>query len=147
MKKGFILFCFSLISFFAYPQWVVESSGTTNALFSTYFVDPNTGYIVGDNGTILKTIDGGGTGINESSCTPNSIKIYPNPSSDKITIETYETLAKGQLYIMNLSGQELLQQTITNPSTQIDISTLPSGVYVVKLREEKSIQVGKIIKE
>ena len=43
-------------------HWTALSSGTTNPLYSVYFTDCNTGYAVGgdyDEGTILKTINGG----------------------------------------------------------------------------------------
>jgi len=47
---------------------------------------------------------------------------------------------------MNINGEELITRQITEPKTQLDISTLPSGVYVVKLVGEKGVQVGKVVK-
>jgi hypothetical protein len=73
----------------------------------------------------------------------NAFSIYPNPSSTEITIESP---AKGQLSILNLSGKQLLQQEITEPKTQLDISTLPSGVYFVRVTGERTVQVGKFVK-
>jgi len=49
--------------------------------------------------------------------------------------------------ILNINGQEILKQTITKPSTQIDISTFQSGIYFVKLTGERSVTVGKFIKK
>jgi hypothetical protein len=45
------------------------------------------------------------------------------------------------------SGQEVLKQTIKNTKTQIDISSLSSGIYFVKLINDKQVEVRKIIKE
>ncbi|MFH1295791.1 MAG: T9SS type A sorting domain-containing protein [Bacteroidota bacterium] len=70
--------------------------------------------------------------------------LYPNPTSTQTAIETP---TKGYLFILNLSGQQLLQQEITEPTTTIDVSTLPSGVYVVKLVGEKGVGIGKFIKQ
>ena len=39
--------------------WRVLNSGTTQPLFSVFFVDANTGWVAGDSGTILKTTNGG----------------------------------------------------------------------------------------
>ena len=39
--------------------WQSQISGTTNPLHSVYFINEDTGWVVGDNGTILKTSDGG----------------------------------------------------------------------------------------
>jgi photosystem II stability/assembly factor-like uncharacterized protein len=49
-------------------------------LFSIYFTDVNTGYAVGDTGTILKTINGGATWIKDSSGTtiPLTSVFFPN---------------------------------------------------------------------
>ena len=80
----------------------------------------------------------------ESVTLESPLTIYPNPTSTTITIETQ---AKGFLSINNTSGQQLLQQIITAPTTTIDVSGLNSGVYVVKAFGEKEVQVGKFIKQ
>ena len=85
-----------------------------------------------------------GVGIEEKNISENQLNIYPNPSSDNITIETP---IKGHLYILNLNGQELIQQQITEPKTQVDISTLLSGFYFIRLTSEKTVQVGRFIKQ
>jgi hypothetical protein len=75
------------------------------------------------------------------------IPIYPNPATDKITIETSATPTKSQLSITNLNGQALITRQITEPKTHVDISMLPSGVYFERLTNEKTVTVGKIIKQ
>ena len=61
--------------------WTIQWSGTTNYLHSVYFTNANSGYTVGDDGTILKTTDGGTVGIYEKQKTSN-LKIYPNPATE-----------------------------------------------------------------
>jgi hypothetical protein len=127
--------------------WVILESGISYwGLNAVHFPGTDTGYIAGEHGTILKTTNGGGfpAGVNNQPSTTNSLKIYPNPSSDKITIETS---AKGHISIQSLNGQELLNLPISKPSTQFDITNLPVGVYFMKLTNEKTVQIGKIIKE
>ncbi len=84
------------------------------------------------------------TGIDEKSASNNGIRIYPNPASTYITIEAP---AQSQLSIMNLHGQELISQQITEPKTKIDISTLPSSVCLVKVTGERAVKVGKFVKQ
>jgi photosystem II stability/assembly factor-like uncharacterized protein len=126
--------------------WNIIASGTDVPLTSVCFPDANVGYAVGGNGTILKTTNGG-TRVVDLSFTSNTLNIYPNPASTTITIETSDISNKNRLSILNLSGQELITRQITEPKTQIDISTLPSGVYFVRLTVEKTVQVGKFIKQ
>jgi photosystem II stability/assembly factor-like uncharacterized protein len=115
---------------------------------SVYFTDADTGYIVGVYGCILKTLTGGGiVGINNISATSNSLKIYPNPSCEMITVENAEIPYIGKLYILNIDGQTLIKQSITEQSTQIYIGNLPSGIYFVRLTNKKTVQMGKFLKE
>jgi len=81
-------------------------------------------------------------GINEPK--PSQLSLYPNPASTQITIET---TAKGSINIHNTSGQAILQQQITAPTTTIDVSGWKSGVYLVKVVGEKGVSVGKFIKQ
>jgi len=60
MKKIFFSICLTIMSALAFAQWTWQNPYPTgNHLQSVYFTDPNTGYAVGDSGTILITIDGG----------------------------------------------------------------------------------------
>ena len=126
--------------------WASPYALSSNGLSSVYFSDNNNGFIVGNNGSILYTKNGGGypVGVKEKSFEPNSIKIYPNPSYDKINIESS---AEGHLSILNLNGQELMNKPISKKSTQIDITNLPAGIYFIRVTYEKTVQVGKFLKE
>ena len=57
-----------------YSQWFWQNPLTQgNSLNGTYFISHNTGWAVGDIGTILKTTDAGAVWTVESSITPNSL--------------------------------------------------------------------------
>ena len=77
----------------------------------------------------------------------SSLKCYPNPSTGKITIETSDKTKNRSLSVLDLAGQQVLTSQVAQTVITIDISTLPSGVYVVKLVGEKGVQVGKFVKE
>jgi len=85
-----------------------------------------------------------GVGLEENNLSENHLKIYPNPASTSMTIENSGI---GQLSIMNLRGQELQQQRITDLKTQIDISSLPSAIYFVRFTNDGTVHVGKFIKQ
>jgi photosystem II stability/assembly factor-like uncharacterized protein len=129
--------------------WTSQSSGVTCNLNSVFFVDANTGYTVGDNGVILKTTNGGGypLGIKDQPSKTNELKIYPNPSSNLVTIETLSNPTHSQISIMNSNGQEVITHKVNNLKTQIDISRLSSGVYFMRLTNDKTAEVGKIVKQ
>jgi hypothetical protein len=78
---------------------------------------------------------------------PAQMLIYPNPAKEKLTIETPPVSTKTDLTIMNLNGVEILSQTVTGPKTQLDLSSLPAGVYLVRLTNDRTAEIGKIIKQ
>jgi hypothetical protein len=77
----------------------------------------------------------------------SQITLYPNPAVDKITIETSRETLKINLAIINFEGQQLITHQITETKTQVDISSLPGGVYFVRLMNEKTVEVKKIVKQ
>jgi hypothetical protein len=72
--------------------------------------------------------------------------ITPNPSSNRITIETSAPPSKFLLSIFNLNGQEVIHQQIKEPGTVVDISDLPAGLYFVRMTGERTVSVQKFIK-
>ncbi|PIE46632.1 MAG: hypothetical protein CSA42_07490 [Gammaproteobacteria bacterium] len=72
----------------------------------------------------------GHTGIDTYS--QNSIKLYPNPATDKLSLEMPITLLNSYVYIYNQPGQIVWQQQITSEISVIDVKRLKSGVYLLK---------------
>jgi len=85
--------------------------------------------------------------VPHSSVSIKEFTVYPNPSTGPFIILQQETNSHNTLTILNLKGQEILQLTIKQPSTQIDVSTLPRGVYFIKIHGDQTIQVIKLLKQ
>lgn len=71
--KNFITILFVSFSLNFYSQWVQQVSGTTEALNDVYCVTPDLVFVVGNNGTILKTIDGGDNWVQKTSGTSQAL--------------------------------------------------------------------------
>lgn len=138
-----------------------SSSAWRNSSLTTYTYDANN-FITSqssrrwnDNGTRISSGDSTHyyfhtvLGINDLIVPLKSFTVYPSPTSTTITIELSNTTTIKNTYltIYNLNGQPLIEQQITEPTTLIDIGTLPSGIYVVRLIWENGIQVGKFVKK
>jgi len=72
-------------------------------------------------------------------------KIYPNPSSDRITIENYDRsyFKSKQYFIYSMNGK-LIESGST--SGLLNITSLPAGSYVLKLQEGDSFAKNIFIK-
>ncbi len=75
------------------------------------------------------------------------LKVYPNPSSDKVFVET-DLEINGMLILSNILGQIIDYQLFTsNEISIIEIQHLPKGVYVLTLKTDKGNVSKKIVKE
>jgi len=76
------------------------------------------------------------------------VMVYPNPAKDKAYIEIETKLAKTyRIELFQPNGQLLLSQEATGSRTEVDLNTLNSGVYFIRISSENSTIVKKIIKE
>lgn len=78
------------------------------------------------------------TGISNTSI--NTIKIYPNPSSSVINIETQNQIIKTAL--LDLNGRTIIEQS--NSHKQLNISSLPSSLYILKIITPQGVFNQKI---
>jgi len=102
------------------------------------------------NATILPTKISGKvqevtTEIVSASAT-SDIKIYPNPASDHITIETAQDLTNGLIAIYNIKGQKIIEKSIKRGNMDLDTHNLPIGIYIMKISSNnKQIEEKKLI--
>ena len=78
--------------------------------------------------------------IEDINPTTSSIYVYPNPTADRIYIQT-DTNSKAELF--DLMGRKVRS---TNQS-QIDMSTLSRGNYILQVKTQNKTQSFKIIKQ
>lgn len=77
------------------------------------------------------------------------ISIYPNPLVDILNFRGFTTDENGKLNIYSLSGQMVKQVEleIISGKASIDLSTLPSGVYLIQSNSLDDKKTFKIVKE
>jgi len=74
-------------------------------------------------------------GLSTGSGTEEALVVYPNPANNTLFVETrlIASLPATTYHITNLLGQTLLQGNITVENQQIDISSLPAGMYFISM--------------
>jgi pimeloyl-ACP methyl ester carboxylesterase len=114
----------------------VKSSGNSTALRSYNFIDEKPFNKV--NYYRLRQIDFDGTakvsntiavafGIN------TKLQVFPNPAKNTLTILSEAT---GDYIIFDIIGREILRGALSDNRVDVDVSILPTGMYLVKTKDE-----------
>lgn len=77
----------------------------------------------------------------------NKINVYPNPTSDMLTIDWYLSEAT-EIRLFNPSGQILkYEKDIILEDYQIDMTNLANGIYFLRINTAKGMLTKKIVKQ
>jgi len=80
------------------------------------------------------------TGISENS--EISVRIYPNPASDYLNVETDKKIS--ELILINSTGQIVKSKYFNDRSVTMNVSGLQKSIYVLKIRTKEGIALRKI---
>ena len=83
-------------------------------------------------------------GIVEIRTSLPAFMLYPNPASEQIQCTLQETISAGVLIIFDAMGCQVLSQPLTAASQNIDIRTLPQGLYTVVVRTDAGSSVQRL---
>lgn len=75
----------------------------------------------------------------------NKLKAYPNPVKDFLNLSYSQDIS--EVAIFNLLGQQLFSKKINATESQINMSNLSKGTYLVKVTVDNEVKTIKIIKE
>lgn len=116
-------------------------------LQSIYFANPTKGYGVTFNGGIYKNSTGTMLGLNEIDIKEN-IKIYPNPTTDRISISFFENTPQSfSIEIIDALGKKIFSKFygIENDAISINTEKFSKGVYFLTIINNEKKQTKKII--
>jgi photosystem II stability/assembly factor-like uncharacterized protein len=133
-------------------SWTKDTSITTNNLINIFMVNSNYGWAVGDAGTILQYINNDTAAIDLRVSEGIPSTIFPNPSSQNITIK-FELKKAGNTWInlFNQQGNEVNSYNLGRlpegkSAKSIDISNLQNGTYFYQIISSGEKGKGKFIK-
>lgn len=79
----------------------------------------------------------------QESTTIEGLSLYPNPvSNGKVYITTKNDLDK-EIQIFDVLGKKVLQTILS--LRELNVSSLPPGVYIIKIKEEDASTTRKLI--
>lgn len=75
----------------------------------------------------------------------SNFKFYPNPVKNTLNLSYIKNISN--VSVFNLLGQKVIENTANSNTTQVDMSGLASGSYLVKVTSDNQTKTIKIIKE
>lgn len=100
-----------------------------------------------DNGLALLNTEN--TNSENISCSNSclNVTVYPCPASDWLYVDILEYFPETKIYLIDLLGQIVFTGKLQSPVLQIDISFLKSGNYILKILNNDTSIVKKIVVE
>jgi len=87
-------------------------------------------------------------GVTKTNSERFAINAYPNPAQDKITVQIDGLRSgKSELYITDLAGRQLMTAPMESNKAIIDMSSLASGIYMLRYSDEERNETIKITKQ
>ncbi len=123
--------------------------------YVTSVVADNQLYVIGGVDTIggqpyclgvIQSFDPSTASVDVNHSNIKACTALPNPTSGNVTLTNVPTDAR--ITVENLLGQPVLQiNNLNGSSTEVELATLPTGTYYIRILTQSGIIVRKIIKE
>jgi len=84
------------------------------------------------------------TGVNSSIPEPNVLEVYPNPSNGNVNLNWAKKEGFGY-EIQSATGQIITSGTSLAERITIDLNSLTSGIYMVKVFDGKEVQTQRLV--
>ena len=88
------------------------------------------------------------TGINTSVAeigAESNLSVFPNPAVNQLTVTSEKTLNNVEL--LDALGRTVLTQTSNANRFQLDLSQIPSGIYLLRATDGERMFTQKVVKE
>jgi hypothetical protein len=125
-----------------------DSSTLGNVLPATTPIVSGTTYYasqtVGGCESIQRVAIQAGTALKVDGFDNANFKYYPNPVNNILTVSYSEAITGLKLY--NMVGQQLITKSVNANETQIDMSHLPAGSYLLEVSSGNKSKMVKLLK-
>lgn len=120
-------------------------SGTTDGP-KGIAVDGSSGNIYFSDDQVIREITSP-NGIAQYSISNIQFSIYPNPTTDHLTVELLANISKTEIKIFNMLGELEYSATETKQKADLDVSGLTSGLHIIQISTRDKISRQKFIKK
>jgi hypothetical protein len=145
-----------LLAYYKFNQGIDNANNSTVTTLTDSSGNANTGTLTNfaRTGATSNWVASGGVTIGNTCSTflnaadfefSSKLSVYPNPSSNIFSINSD---TRGNLVVYDLIGKIIKTETIDLGITKLDLSTYPSGIYLMKVTNDSNqTKTMKLIKQ
>jgi hypothetical protein len=75
------------------------------------------------------------------------VNLFPNPASNKLNVAIDGMKDNAEIKIYNVMGKMMMKQIATEANSELIISKLPAGIYMVNVNDGTTVKSLKFVKE
>lgn len=125
---------------------IKEDYGNSAVDYQWYTLNPLMGVMINDHNTNRLYFMGvTATSVFEQNHQVTTVNIYPNPASNKITVNSSTKINAIEIY--NLLGENIYQSNVVSTKAEIDLTNQAKGIYFLKIYDGRTILTKKIVIE
>ena len=76
-----------------------------------------------------------------------TLNLFPNPARSSLNVWIEGAQQKAQIKVYDIMGKLVMQQASNNTLTQVNVSKLPAGIYLLHVNNGKETRAAKFVKE
>jgi hypothetical protein len=139
-------------------QLAISQAGSTTSETINRTMTPGTYYaqVYGYNGansatscyTLRVQLGTASRGTDLIASDVQKVSVFPNPVKNVVNVNLTGFTGKSVVSMFDVNGRAVLQRQVSTTNSQLDISALPAGVYMMRIRNgEKDVYMTKIVKQ
>jgi hypothetical protein len=122
----------------------VYPAGNANSATSCYTLKAQT---ITATGAITTATNVTTTATMENMNPSFTINLFPNPAGDQLNVSVEGVHNKAEIRVYNLMGKLIMQQESVNALTQLNVSKLSAGFYLVHVNDGIETRSAKFVKQ
>ncbi len=75
----------------------------------------------------------------------SSVEVFPNPAENQVTLKLPNNDQVKEIALTDITGKEIKRFNTIQSSHDLNVTTLPAGTYVLKVKVGKSLVIKKIV--
>jgi hypothetical protein len=76
------------------------------------------------------------------------VDVFPNPANNVVNVNLTGFTGKSDVSLLDVNGRMILHREVSSVNSQFDISALPAGIYMMRIKNGgKEVKMTKIVKQ